>query len=270
MSDEKNSKPFMLVLSIDVDFFVEPVATNQPIDSNGRLPETEYDVDSKDDITAFFEERCALDASKPVPGVFIRHHDQAFEVLRILAQQHRPVRLVHVDAHADLGWGDTGYVYLLSDWLQRPSPRPDPEREWNRMNLGNWLAFAAAGGFIEKVEFVPRHYPPTVPDLFPYYLGPTPETSSALTFRGLTRDDLTNIFLEHWRLWAFLETKPLRQTTPWHALARDNLALAAPPDFVIGCQSPQFTPASADLVLALLRQYVCEVDLGIPLTPPLI
>ncbi|MCX4246010.1 hypothetical protein [Paraliomyxa miuraensis] len=261
----------MLVLSIDADFFVEPIATDMLMDSVDRLAEAEYDVDSEGDVAAFFEERCALDARKPVPGVFIRHHDQAFDVIKALAQQHGPVRLMHVDAHADLGSGDTGYVYLLSDWLQRPHPRPDPENEHNRMNLGNWLAFAAAGGFIEAIEFVPRHFPPPESDLFQYYIGPTPETSSALTFRPLTREEiLYKIPVGHARAWEFFETKPVLQATPWHVVARDSFAIATPPDFVIVCQSPQFTPASADLVLDLLRRYVCQIDLGIPLTPPLV
>lgn len=93
----------MNVLSLDADFFVSPVARWVTYASEERLSEP-YVTDEREAIDEFLD-RCLLTTSG-IRGVFIRHHDEAFDVLRAVAPLGAPIDLVHVDAHADLGLGD--------------------------------------------------------------------------------------------------------------------------------------------------------------------
>ena len=62
------------------------------------------------------EDHCGLDRARPVPGRLVTDHFEAFlfwqELVRCGALD-IPFDVVHVDAHADLGSGDAGYVYLM-------------------------------------------------------------------------------------------------------------------------------------------------------------
>jgi hypothetical protein len=258
----------MLVLSLDIDFFVDPVARDMPVSSQVRLSSTEYNTDDNCVVASFLEEQCLLTPGSMVPGIAIQNHDQAWDILRVHAASDGPVDLVHVDAHSDLGMGDPGYCYLLAEWLHM-SPRPAPERGWTRMNLANWLAFAAAAGFIRKVEFVPRHYPPS--DLFPYYLDPPPpSTATTLAFRRITRRELCYDVIGNPNSGPFLRSRAVVHSVPWRSTSRSTFQMSAPPDFVIVCQSPQFTPQSADRALQLVRSYITEHDLGLNLQGPVL
>lgn len=258
----------MLVLSLDIDFFVDPVARDESISSEERLPDSDYTTDSDQAVASFLENQCLLKSTSPVPGIVIRDHDAAWDILGFHAASAGPVDLVHIDAHSDLGMGDPGYCYLLGRWLQM-SPRPKPERAWNRMNLANWLAFAAAAGFVSRIEFVPRNHPPS--DLFPYYLDPPPPSvATALAFRRITESELTERVIGRTNPWPFLQSKSVVRSVPWTTTDRSSFRLTVRPDFVIVCQSPQFTPTSADRALTLARSYVSETDLGLGLAGPVV
>jgi hypothetical protein len=150
----------MLVLSIDIDFFVDPVAHDEALGAEERLPQNEYATDPPAIVESFLA-RCGLVSTDPVPAVFIRHHDAAFDILREVANS-TPVRLVHVDAHSDTSFGDPGYSYLLTDLAhEAPERRRQPRRAWNGLNAGNWLPFAVANGWISSIAFVPRSFPPS-------------------------------------------------------------------------------------------------------------
>ena len=56
-----------------------------------------------------------------------------------------PFHVTHVDAHADLGLGDAGYVYLLTELLlEDPRDRWWPRTGTTGLNDANHLAFAIA------------------------------------------------------------------------------------------------------------------------------
>ena len=246
------------VLSIDVDFFVEPTAYDMSMSSTERLP-PDYEVDELREVEKFLREQCCLDDGRRTPGYFIVNHDEAFDVLQKLARDHGPVELIHVDAHADIGNGDAGYMYLLFDWLRRPEPRPSPRRGPAELNLANWLAFAAAGGLVESAQFVPRRFPPN--DLLIFYIDGYGTDTTKLEFRELEEEDVRAILpLDPFR--ERVASRTLIRTVPWRNTKRDAFALQSPPDFVIVCQSPQFTPAAADAVVDLLRRFVVEDDAG--------
>jgi hypothetical protein len=63
-----------------------------------------------------------------------------------------PFHVTHVDAHADLGLRDAGYMHLLSDLLFRtPEHRRDPGEH---LNDGNYLIFAAGCRWLAGLDYV--------------------------------------------------------------------------------------------------------------------
>jgi hypothetical protein len=255
------------VLSIDIDFFVEPKPQWISMNSVERLA-APYRVDPQATVKAFLTEQARLDPRNPIRGCFMRDHDQAFDIVVALAARHGPVRLTHVDAHADLGMGDSGYRYLMAEWLARPDMTAIPLRGNRHMNLSNWLAFAAGGGHIERIEFVPRRKPN---DLMRHYFRTDPDTAAELDFRVLTTDELDRcLYNTQEEEQALMSSKALVRAVPWRVVGAADFRLDRPPDYVAFCQSPQFTPRAADRILRFARKCVVEDDLGVALKPPLV
>ena len=140
------------VLSLDIDFFVEPTATDIE-EASERLPADEYAVESESAVDEFLELRCQMGRNTNHRGIHVRDHDSAYHVIEYLVHNEAAsVVLHHIDAHADLGMGDAGWSYLLNEWLWLTTPRSVPQEP----TLGNWLAFVAANQWLEEVEFVPK------------------------------------------------------------------------------------------------------------------
>lgn len=235
----------MNVLSIDIDFFVEPVAHSRPFGSVERLDAGEYAVDDEASVTQLLE-RCGLSPGARVPGVFIRHHHQAFDVLAIAcASEQATAVLTHVDAHSDLGMGDSGYVYLATELVHLTiDERRRPRRGDEQMNEANWLAFAVAAGLVSDVTFVPRTMPTALKhDLHPWHVS---GAGDEIVVRRATKHEKDLISYGQREL---LKTVPVVARAPLSIRDHHDFCASAPPDLVIVCQSPQFTPAAADRVL---------------------
>ena len=76
--------------------------------------------------------------------------------------------MTHVDAHADLGLGDAGYLCLMTELLfvppaERVSPKTGPEG----LNDGNWLSFAIACHWVTELVYVLNTGGPPI-DLMPH------------------------------------------------------------------------------------------------------
>src|SRR4051812_25445661 len=80
-------------------------------------------------VLSFLESNCRL--SRPLPGFAVEHHGDLFFRWRDAIADGLlvpPFHVTHVDAHADLGMGDCGYVYLLTDLLREaPDARDAPK-----------------------------------------------------------------------------------------------------------------------------------------------
>jgi hypothetical protein len=198
--------------------------------------------------------------------VFIRHHDNAFDVLQMLAET-GAVTWTHVDAHSDLGLGDPGYIYLLTEVAHlAQSARAASCRARNEPNEANWLPFAVANGWISSVTFVPRRYPPE--DLHPWFL---PAGLDRLVVVQAQSDD-RQLLRWHDREKALevLFSRPVAASASFRIVDRKTFTIGTPPDFVIVSQSPQYTPKSADRVLdACARRLTIDASLQSKVTAPI-
>ena len=159
----------MRVLDIDLDFFLSDVAYYQ---SDGRLDPKYYKPWKEPDVRSFLEQQCGLSKNHLLPSRFIERHHEAFFFWRELIRQGKlqvPFDVIHVDAHSDLGNGDGGHRYLMTDILHRPvADRADPEHGLGKnLNEGNYLSFALGCEWLSSLTYVKN--PQSRSDLMYYH-----------------------------------------------------------------------------------------------------
>jgi hypothetical protein len=144
------------VLDLDLDLFVHGVAHHVVPRSGERLSDDEYPVWDVDDAIAYLRTTCLLDG--PLPGCAVEHHGELFDWWRDGIQRGQlvpPFDVAHLDAHADLGEGESSWSYLLREvlfWdLER---RQYPKEGEGHLTDGSYLAFAVACHWVAKVDYV--------------------------------------------------------------------------------------------------------------------
>lgn len=152
-----------VVLDIDLDFFVWPAAYSPPWAA--RMPSDAVQwLASESDVRRFLESQCGLSHERRPLARCVRKHDDAFDTWKDWlagGTLTAPFQVVHVDAHADLGLGDAGYIYLLTELLALPvAERSNPLRGPDGMGEGNYLAFALANRWISELVYVTPAEPP--------------------------------------------------------------------------------------------------------------
>jgi len=137
----------MRILDIDLDFFLKEMS------SYGYVCEATWNEDA---VIKFLENKCKLLKDNKIKGEIVNFHHGAFYYWRDLiynGQIRTPFEVVHVDAHADLGLGDAGWVPLVGDILHYPIQDRVYKCE-EHLEEGNYLAFAIACQWIHKIEYV--------------------------------------------------------------------------------------------------------------------
>jgi hypothetical protein len=197
-----------------------------------------------------------------------------------------PFAVIHVDAHADLGLGDGGWIYLLSDFLALPlEQRAQPRFARDALNSGNYLAFAIGSRWISRLTYVfpPSRLGPRMGPLRSSGIVPLGAVVDGLDHAPIGHDDEqeerpVDLMTMHFRngdsrtqlielrhfspqdvrgiLW---ETNP---PSPIHVEPAVPFEHILAPKFefrgfthMIVAQSPHFTPPSADQLLPEFREY---------------
>lgn len=271
-----------VVLDLDLDFFVWPVETwpswkdRRPEDPDNRIASSEI-------VRTFLEKQCGLSNATPIPGRAVTVHDDAFFAWRDwidAGELQVPFRVVHVDAHADLGLGDAGYIYLMTELLRLDvSDRRDPRRGPAAMNEGNYLAFAVANRWVSSLTYV---FPTEPEDLAAarearraaqakmfgqlYEAIPGPRRPNDLMAYHFHRmDPQTNLLeLKHYQAWDNVarvvpgETWPApvrcEPQVPFSTVEQAEFADDGFTHLTVA-KSPLYSPASADHLLDVIADY---------------
>lgn len=155
----------MRILDLDMDFFLNEIATNKPFDGI-RLSSEEYIPWKKEDVEHFLENNCGLNKKRKVKGQIFDEHMEVFAFLynRIQLQQlNKPFEIVHIDAHADLGlgFGDTSWLYIFNEFLSKTISERENIIKYNsnlkltnRLNSGNYLLYIIACEWLCKLTYI--------------------------------------------------------------------------------------------------------------------
>lgn len=249
-----------VVLTVDLDFFVSPTATWR--NGRDRLDDNEYEVWSEPEVRDFLQRRCNLSTTDKIRGAMVAHHDQAFDLIKGLHEDHTltfPIHLINVDAHSDLGLGDAGWVHILTEVIHRSvadrAVNLRKDRRADGLNEANWIAYTIANRWLRRLTLVKQSNDHQ--DLFPYYFKERnnrtqmqmyPFTMDDYARVGMQRDDEYRRFFEE----KTTEEPPVDLTL----LGAADLSLTASPDYLIFCHSPGFTPPKADGLLGVFNEYI--------------
>jgi hypothetical protein len=204
----------------------------------------------------------------------MRHHLQAFDVLEMLFRRSgETANLDHVDAHADLGLGDYSFAYLLGDWFSQRHTVHGPDRGHHELNSGNWLAFAIASGFVESTLHI--RSPTSSSDFVRHYFREDPYQASEIIFRQFEKATFRhpsgwNNSTDYWQHLRSLDSRTEDVVRAgWRVAQQAEYERRSRPDFVMVCQSPQFTPIEADAIIFQLQDYVSADNVGVELLAPI-
>jgi UPF0489 domain len=260
------------ILDLDLDVFSWPIVYWPQ--SKDRPADTDHVIASAEDVRFFMEEQCSLSPSRKLLGQEFTDHDEAFFVWRRWIREGRltpPFDVIHVDAHADMGMGDSGYMYLLSELLALPpDKRDEPRRGFDAMNAGNYLMFAVANRWINGLTYV---FPWRRPWSCNWKSGYS-ETVEQYGGDGAPGDLMVMHFRNgNWKT-KLIELKHCTREALSASLGRRNLQpviMTEPPvpfDFMpvrefkstnithlVVAQSPKYAPPAADALLSLIRNY---------------
>src|SRR6185312_6761888 len=147
----------------------------------------------------------------------------------------------------DLGCGDAGYIYLMTDVLLRPiEDRGNLEVNCEKLNSGNFIAFAAANRWLRSVVYIPN--PRSHDDLMYYHFKNF--TYGPLQLKGCDRKGLEAIAHNHEYPIA------LEPEVPFKRIPADEFQDLEVFSFAALCQSPGFTPEASDRLIPVIMEYI--------------
>ena len=146
----------MDVLDIDLDFFLNRRLDGRSDDPDKRPDDADLIAWPADDVTDFLESTLNVDETHP--GAIVQSHDEVFYHWKNLIETRRlavPFKVVHVDAHSDLGMGFPSWAYLHSEFVTTSvQDRPNAKKGACGINFGSFLAFAFGCRWFSQADFV--------------------------------------------------------------------------------------------------------------------
>lgn len=255
----------MRVLDIDLDFFLHRKATHISITNTKRLGKKEYRCWTKKDTVRFLEERCGLSSTNKIPGKVFTHHDEVFYFLKGLQQKNNSelqFSIDHVDAHADLGMGDTSYRFIASDILHRTvSDRSDIQvfNGYEGLSAGNYLAFAIACRWISGLNYINKtEWQNDLPIFLFRNLNPATNVIELKKFHGYQIDQMISSG-DFYKKALEIQPLELEPAVPFKKIDYNSFLSDGKYDYIFLTQSPAYTPASADQLIPLIKNYIEEI-----------
>lgn len=243
------------ILDIDLDFFLDRIlyCKDEP---KGRPSSLCYTVDSTRKALHFARTQCLLAEKLPLPGAACIHHKEVFFQWQSLIRQNiikTPFELIHVDAHADMGFGNTSCAYIAEELLAKPIQKrkaPLSGGSW-AVNNCNFIAYALALGWIGKLTYVT--HPEYIDDVQWVHMK---DFSSHSGFVEMKRFPKNTMF----RLKNSQQIKKIPFTPdpliPMTITERSSFQLDQAADFLFVSQSPNYSPVTADSLYKKLCKFI--------------
>jgi hypothetical protein len=250
----------MNILDIDTDVFVDPRPHRRR--AGERLRASDYHAWTPDRVERFLVEQCNLSVDKRTPGAIVTYHHELFDIWdRLIANGllSAPFTLTHVDSHADMGMGDASCEYILCDLLHKDlNDRRNPKRgDWDGLQEGNYVSFAVACGWISKINYV--QHPQTRkendrghPDIADRLFRNSDPNCGIIQLRAF-RPGSNDGFNRYWETATPVSFEP---ELPIAYHERDTFKGTDEFSFLFAAQSPDYTPATVDPILEVLRGFI--------------
>lgn len=249
----------MIVLNIDLDFFLDNIPYGSGRDK-GRKPSEEFKVWEEAKVIEFIEKNFSLRIDKKIRGRIIEHHEEAFYYLRELiinGELEIPFKLLHVDAHFDMGYfPDGSWKYIVEVYLKKPYLEkiyPENQRDYGKyahFGCGNYLLYILANGWLSSIDYF---YHPKLEEFdFPPMFTKIVDRTNKIFKVGLgivdgVRVTEKNIYdtIEEIKYESYVKTIGYKEENMYSNI-----------DYVIVSKSPQFTPVESDKLLDVFSRYI--------------
>lgn len=233
------------VLDLDLDFFADGVAHYRDA-GMGRLSAEDYPPWPLEQAMSFLRDRCRLDAARP--GAAVEHHREVFTKWQHLIAAgilEVPFHVTHVDAHADLSYGEIGYQYVLTTLVHMPVEQR-ARAAATRVTSGDYLAHAIGCRWVADVVYV--FCPGGGDDVHPYMRENFNRDASALRLSALSTAQVQALLENRTPQVTYDEPRvPLVEVRAADYQGDDSF------DFVFLARSPEFTSAAADTLFEAIR-----------------
>lgn len=186
-----------------------------------------------------------------MPGAAVKEHDEVFHVWRNLIEQQGltvSFHVTHLDAHADLGLGDSGYVYLMTELLHQPiEVRAHPYDGRGGMGPGNFLAFAIANRWLSDLTYV--YIPGGGSDLLALHMEDYDPNADRIQLKAIDPEDES-------KLTSSIKPEPieLEPAIPIRTIRAEDFATEESFDLIFLARSPAFTPPTSDELYDAIRE----------------
>lgn len=246
----------MRVLDLDLDFFQEDVA-HFVSDYDGRLESDNTKPWNRDKVIQYLENNLGLNKNNKIKGRIVEHHDEAFYFWRDLILEYKlkvPFEVVHIDAHADLGFGDLSWRFIMTEYLYlEDGEKLYPERldisSFEKISYGNYLAYAIACKWINKLTYV--IHPRWGQDLPSILFKNRDVNSGTIQLKKFKRGEKIDIcFLDRYIPISY------ENEVEFIGKLRDDYKNEQVFDFLVLSISPGYTVKEADYIIDIIREYV--------------
>ena len=270
----------MRVLDLDMDYFMRCVAAFINESETERLSEEDYGdcVWSESEVRDFLEKMLGLSKNNKKRGRVVIGHNEALFFWRELIEKgdlSTPFDVVHVDSHADLGLGYGSWAYIRKCLLNyqveercQHSMYPDTSGNMRGEGIGDYLLFAVAYGWISRIVYCGNpcqecndYVVWTLKDFKEEHILDEPNAPIQNTIQLLYNP---NMSVPQENDPEYVKRQYIRESrkeseVPFLIIPTiEDVHFDGDFDFAVLAQSPNYTPASADFIMDIFREYIIE------------
>lgn len=267
----------MKVLDLDMDYFMKSFAANIYESNQERLSEDEYAdyVWTEKEVRDFFQNNLGLSKNHKIRGRVVCGHNEALYYWKELIEKGKltkPFDVIHVDSHADLGLGCYSWKYIMDTLLGIPveersqnSSYIDPFNKKHCEGIGDYLLFALAYRWISRIDYC-GNPESECNDYIWYTLKDFKEPliwnkPVQTTIQLLYNPDMPfprnndDPYVNH----QYIMNSRREPEVPFLIIPTiEDVKYDGSFDYAVLAQSPNYTPASADFIMDIFREYIVE------------
>lgn len=266
----------MKVLDLDMDYFMTEIA-HTPFSCADRLDEKYYgdSVWSADKVCQFLEHNLGLSKHHKIPGRIVCGHNESlffWEELISTGKLIDPFEVIHVDSHADLGLGDASEDFLQSMFLSLPIETRRKIRDYEfcddikGISIGDYLLWAIAYKMVSSITYCANpngekndYLWDTLKDFHEEFIRDKPIKNYIQLKYNSTMDmphyDSSDDYKKRYIGGAIKDPEVELLIIP----TVEDVKFIGDFDYAVMAQSPNYTPASADFIMDIFREYIEEI-----------
>lgn len=268
----------MKVLDLDMDYFMDRFALDIPDSKTERLSEDEFGkyVWSKQRVRSFLEDNLGLSKDRKIKGRIVKDHNGAlffWQELKDAKMLRTPFDVIHIDSHGDLGVGYSSVTYIMDELLQYPveercrhTKYKDCFGKWNDVGIGDYLLYAIAFRWINRLTYCVNPNG----DKNDYLWESLKDFKENLVWNKPVENVIQLVSNPDMDFPFYNTDVQIKQEFLKGALKEPEVPFLIIPtiedvkyegdfDFVVMAQSPNYTPASADFIMDVIREYIEEI-----------